>query len=92
MNNREIVDILKAESGREIRIYETKTSMFKHRDITFGAYYSVHYILGNKVDIYEGYLIETTPENRTLIFCQDREGRGKRVGIPIYNIINYSKI
>ena len=92
MKNREIVDILKAESGREIRIYETKTSTFKHKDIEFGAYYSVHYIFGKSVEIYEGYLIETTPENRTLIFCDDREGRGRRVGIPIYNILNYSKI
>lgn len=92
MKNREIVDILKADSGREIRIYDTKSSTFRHKDISLGAYYSVHYILGKSVEIYEGYLIETTPENRTLIFCEDREGRGRRVGIPIYNIINYSKI
>lgn len=92
MKNREIVDILKADSGREIRIYDTKTSTFRHKDIILGEFFSVHYILGKSVDIYEGYLIDSTPENRTLIFCDDREGRGKRIGIPIYNIINYSRI
>lgn len=89
---REIVHILKAESGREIRIYETKSSKFKHKDIKLGEYYSIHYILGKNVEIYEGYLIDATSENRTLILCQDREGRGKRIGIPIYNILNYSII
>jgi len=92
MENREIIDILKAESGREIRILDTKSSTFRHKDIILGRYYSVHYILGKTVDIYEGYLIDSTPENRTLIFCDDKEGRGKRIGIPIFNIINYSMI
>ena len=92
MKNREIVDILKADSGREIRIYDTKSSTFRHKDIILGEFFSVHYILGKSVEIYEGYLIDSTPENRTLIFCDDREGRGKRIGIPIYNIINYFRI
>lgn len=92
MKNREIVYILKAESGREIRIYDTKSSAFKHKDIILGEFYMIHYILGKTVEIYEGYLIDTTPENRTLIFCDDRDGRGKRIGIPIFNILNYSRI
>lgn len=77
---RAIVDILKADSGRAINIYETKR--FK---LSMGDLYEVEYIVGNGTETMQSRLIDTTADDRTLVFNHPQIAN-KTIGIPNWNI------
>lgn len=83
---RNTVDILKAESGREIFIYEVKS--YK---LTFGGMYEVEYKLGSRHESFESRLVSSTENDRTLIFNHPSL-INKTIGIPNWNITKLTKI
>lgn len=86
MKNREIVYILKAESGREIFIFETR-----NYKLHTGSMYEVEYKLGLCTQQLVSRLIDTTDGDRTLIFNHP-EITNKTIGIPNWNIINITRL
>lgn len=86
MKNREIVHVLKAESGREIFIFETRNYKLHN-----GAMYEVEYKLGTGTQVITSRLLGSTDEDRTLIFNHP-EITNKTIGIPNWNIINLTRL
>ena len=86
MKNREIVHVLKAESGREIFIFETRNYNLK-----MGSMYEVEYKFGQGTQVITSRLLDTTDEDRTLIFNHP-EITNKTIGIPNWNIINLTRL
>lgn len=83
---RNVTDVLKAESGREIFIFETK----KHK-LHIGDIYECEYKIGGTTETLTSRLIDTTPEDRTLIFNHPTM-INRTIGIPNWNIINLKRI
>ena len=83
---RNVTDVLKAESGREIFIFETK----KHK-LHIGDIYECEYKIGSSTETLTSRLIDTTPEDRTLIFNHPTM-INRTIGIPNWNIINLKRI
>jgi len=83
---RNIVEVLKSESGNEINIYEVK-----NYKLSIGEIYHLDYKLGNYNDEFESRLVGTTEGQRTLIFNHPSLVN-KTIGIPNWNIIKLSKI
>ena len=86
MKNREIVDVLKADSGREIFIFETR-----NYKLHTGSMYEVEYKLGLGTEVMVSRLVDTTENNRTLIFNHP-DMPNKTIGIPNWNIINLTRL
>jgi hypothetical protein len=86
MKNREIVDVLKADSGREIFIYETR-----NYKLHTGSMYEVEYKLGLGTEVMVSRLVDTTENDRTLIFNHP-DITNKTIGIPNWNIINLTRL
>jgi len=86
MKNREIIDVLKAESGREIFIYETR-----NYKLHTGSMYEVEYKLGLGTQQLVSRLLDTTDGDRTLIFNHP-EITNKTIGIPNWNILNITRL
>lgn len=86
MKNREIIDVLKAESGREIFIFETR-----NYKLHTGSMYEVEYKLGLGTQQLVSRLLDTTDGDRTLIFNHP-EITNKTIGIPNWNIINITRL
>jgi len=83
---RNVIEVLKAESGRAINIYEVK-----NYKLTMGALYQVDYKLGNYNDVFESRLINSTEGDRTLIFNHPTIVN-KTIGIPNWNINKLFKL
>lgn len=86
MKNREIIDVLKAESGREIFIFETR-----NYKLHTGSMYEVEYKLGIGTQTMVSRLLETTEGDRTLVFNHP-EVTNKTIGIPNWNIVNLTRL
>lgn len=86
MKNREIVDVLKADSGREIFIFETR-----NYKLHTGSMYEVEYKLGLGTQVMVSRLVDTTENDRTLIFNHP-DLPNKTIGIPNWNIINLTRL
>jgi hypothetical protein len=86
MKNREIIDVLKAESGREIFIFETR-----NYKLHTGSMYEVEYKLGLGTQQLVSRLLDTTDGDRTLIFNHP-EITNKTIGIPNWNIVNITRL
>ena len=86
MKNREIVHVLKADSGREIFIYETR-----NYKLHTGSMYEVEYKFGLGTQIMVSRLVDTTENDRTLIFNHP-EITNKTIGIPNWNIITLTRL
>jgi hypothetical protein len=86
MKNREIIDVLKAESGREIFIYETR-----NYKLHTGSMYELEYKLGLGTQQLVSRLLDTTDGDRTLIFNHP-EITNKTIGIPNWNILNITRL
>lgn len=86
MKNREIVDVLKADSGREIFIYETR-----NYKLHTGSMYEVEYKLGLGTQIMVSRLVDTTENDRTLIFNHP-DLPNKTIGVPNWNILNITRL
>lgn len=86
MKNREIVDVLKADSGREIFIFETR-----NYKLHTGSMYEVEYKLGLGTEVMVSRLVDTTEDDRTLIFNHP-DLPNKTIGIPNWNIINLTRL
>lgn len=83
---RNIVEVLKADSGRAINIYEVKS--YK---LSIGEMYNVDYKLGNLSDEFESRLVSTTEDQRTLIFNHPVLVN-KTIGIPNWNINKLTRL
>lgn len=83
---RAIVDVLKADSGRAIHIFETKNYKLRVGDLYF-----VEFKVGNTTQCFESRLIDTTPEDRTLIFNHP-ELVNRTIGIPNWNIVKLNRL
>ena len=86
MKNREIGDVLKADSGREIFIFETR-----NYKLHTGSMYEVEYKLGLGTQVMVSRLVDTTEDDRTLIFNHP-DLPNKTIGIPNWNIINLTRL
>lgn len=85
-NNRQVLEVIKAESGREINIYEVKS--YK---LSIGEMYHVDYKLGNLTDEFVSRLVGTTEGERTLIFNHPTIVN-KTIGIPNWNINKLTRL
>jgi hypothetical protein len=83
---RNVLNVIKAESGREIFIFEVKK--FK---LVFGDMYEVEYKLGTMRDSFESRLISSTEDDRTLIFNHPSLVN-KTIGIPNWNILKLNRL
>jgi predicted RNA methylase len=83
---REIVEILKSESGLPINIYEVK-----NYKLTMGAMYHIDYKLGNSSQEFESRLVSATEGERTLIFNHPVLVN-KTIGIPNWNINKLTRL
>jgi hypothetical protein len=86
MKNREIVDVLKADSGREIFIFETR-----NYKLHTGSMYEVEYKLGLGTEVMVSRLVDTTENDRTLIFNHP-DLPNKTIGVPNWNILNITRL
>jgi hypothetical protein len=86
MKNREIVDVLKADSGREIFIFETR-----NYKLHTGSMYEVEYKLGLGTQVMVSRLVDTTENDRTLIFNHP-DMPNKTIGVPNWNILNITRL
>ena len=86
MKNREIVDVLKADSGREIFIFETR-----NYKLHTGSMYEVEYKLGLGTEVMVSRLVDTTESDRTLIFNHP-DMPNKTIGVPNWNILNITRL
>jgi hypothetical protein len=83
---RNVTDVLKAESGREIFIFEVK----KHK-LSIGEMYECEYKIGTTTETLCSRLIDTTPEDRTLIFNHPNL-INRTIGIPNWNVIKLTRL
>ena len=83
---RNVANVIKSESGREILIYETKK--FK---LVFGDMYEIEYRLGRRHETFESRLVSSTEDDRTLIFNHPSLVN-KTIGIPNWNITRLNRI
>jgi hypothetical protein len=83
---RNVTDVLKADSGREIFIFEVK----KYK-LSIGEIYECEYKIGGTTEMLTSRLIDTTPENRTLIFNHPTL-INRTIGIPNWNIVKLNRL
>lgn len=83
---RNVTDVLKADSGREILIFEVK----KYK-LSVGDMYECEYKIGATTEILISRLIDTTPEDRTLIFNHPTLVN-RTIGIPNWNIKRLTRL
>jgi hypothetical protein len=83
---RNVTDVLKADSGREIFIFEVK----KYK-LSIGDLYECEYKIGGTTDTFTSRLIDTTAEERTLIFNHPTL-INRTIGIPNWNIIKLTRL
>ena len=83
---RNVTDVLKADSGREIFIYEVK----KYK-LHIGDLYECEYKIGGTTDTFTSRLIDTTAEERTLIFNHPTL-INRTIGIPNWNIVKLTRL
>lgn len=83
---RNVTDVLKADSGREIFIFEVK----KYK-LSIGEIYECEYKIGGTTEKLTSRLIDTTPENRTLIFNHPTL-INRTIGIPNWNIVKLNRL
>jgi hypothetical protein len=83
---RNVTDVLKADSGREIFIFEVK----KYK-LHIGDLYGCEYKIGGTSETFTSRLIDTTPEERTLIFNHPTL-INRTIGIPNWNIIKLTRL
>ena len=83
---RNVTDVLKAESGREIFIFEVK----KHK-LCIGEMYECEYKIGTATETLCSRLIDTTPEDRTLIFNHPTL-INRTIGIPNWNVVKLTRL
>jgi len=83
---RNVTDVLKADSGREIFIFEVK----KYK-LSIGEMYECEYKIGTTTEMLTSRLIDTTPEDRTLIFNHPTL-INRTIGIPNWNIVKLNRL
>ena len=83
---RNVTDILKADSGREIFIFEVK----KYK-LSIGEMYECEYKVGSSTETLTSRLIDTTADDRTLIFNHPTL-INRTIGIPNWNIIKLTRL
>jgi hypothetical protein len=83
---RNVTDVLKADSGREIFIFEVK----KYK-LSIGEMYECEYKIGGTTEMLTSRLIDTTPEDRTLIFNHPTL-INRTIGIPNWNIVKLNRL
>ena len=83
---RNVTDVLKADSGREILIFEVK----KYK-LSIGEMYECEYKIGSTTETLVSRLIDTTPDDRTLIFNHPTLVN-RTIGIPNWNIKKLKKL
>ena len=83
---RNVTDVLKADSGREIFIFEVK----KYK-LSIGEMYECEYKIGTSSETLTSRLIDTTADDRTLIFNHPTL-INRTIGIPNWNIIKLTKL
>lgn len=83
---RNVTDVLKADSGREILIFEVK----KYK-LSVGDMYECEYKIGTTTEVLVSRLIDTTPDDRTLIFNHPTLVN-RTIGIPNWNIKRLTRI
>jgi hypothetical protein len=83
---RNVTDVLKADSGREILIFEVK----KYK-LSIGDMYECEYKIGTTTEILTSRLVDTTPEDRTLIFNHPTLVN-RTIGIPNWNIKKLTRL
>jgi hypothetical protein len=83
---RNVTDVLKADSGREIFIFEVK----KYK-LHIGDLYECEYKIGGTTETFTSRLIDTTAEERTLIFNHPTL-INRTIGIPNWNIIKLTRL
>lgn len=83
---RNVTDILKADSGREIFIFEVK----KYK-LSIGEMYECEYKVGITTETITSRLIDTTQDDRTLIFNHPTL-INRTIGIPNWNIVKLQKL
>lgn len=83
---RNVTDVLKADSGREIFIFEVK----KYK-LSIGEMYECEYKVGGTTEVLVSRLIDTTADDRTLIFNHPTL-INRTIGIPNWNIVKLNRI
>ena len=83
---RNVTDVLKADSGREIFIFEVK----KYK-LSIGEIYECEYKIGGTTEMLTSGLIDTTLENRALIFNHPTL-INRTIGIPNWNIVKLNRL
>jgi hypothetical protein len=83
---RNVTDVLKADSGREIFIFEVK----KYK-LSIGEMYECEYKVGITTETITSRLIDTTQDDRTLIFNHPTL-INRTIGIPNWNIVKLQKL
>lgn len=83
---RNVTDVLKADSGREILIFEVK----KYK-LSIGEMYECEYKVGTSTEVLTSRLVDTTAEDRTLIFNHPTLVN-KTIGIPNWNIKKLTRL
>jgi hypothetical protein len=83
---RNVTDVLKADSGREILIFEVK----KYK-LSVGEMYECEYKIGTTTEVLTSRLVDTTPEDRTLIFNHPTLVN-RTIGIPNWNIKRLTRL
>lgn len=83
---RNVTDVLKADSGREILIFEVK----KYK-LSIGEMYECEYKVGTSTEVLTSRLVDTTPEDRTLIFNHPTLVN-RTIGIPNWNIKKLTRL
>lgn len=86
MSNRQVIEILKSESGLPINIYEVK-----NYKLSMGEMYHVDYKIGNSREEFESRLVGATEGERTLIFNHPVLVN-KTIGIPNWNINKLTRL
>jgi hypothetical protein len=83
---RNVTDILKADSGREIFIFEVK----KYK-LSIGEMYECEYKVGSTTEFLTSRLVDTTADDRTLIFNHPTLVN-RTIGIPNWNIKKLTRL
>ena len=83
---RNVTDVLKADSGREILIFEVK----KYK-LSIGEMYECEYKVGTSTEVLTSRLVDTTAEDRTLIFNHPTLVN-RTIGIPNWNIKKLTRL
>jgi len=83
---RNVTDVLKADSGREILIFEVK----KYK-LSIGEMYECEYKVGTSTETLTSRLVDTTADDRTLIFNHPTLVN-RTIGIPNWNIKKLTRL